>query len=91
MNTCSKFNIQTVPVLHIGAPISIKNAVKLLGAGHYGDVSFDKPEGVVYRVEKNNKFDFAAKWVRHDKEDGVYMRDAIYNHGSEYILHLFNT
>lgn len=31
------------------------------------------PEGLVYRVERNGKVDFLAKWVRPDKEDGTYL------------------
>lgn len=72
-------NIASVPLLHIGQPISIKNAIKLLGDGHYGNP--DKPEGVVYRCEREGKVDFLAKWVRSDKEDGKYMKDEIWNKG----------
>ena len=69
----------TVPLLHIGQPVSINNTIKLMGKGHYGIT--DKPEGFVYRVEREGKFDFAAKWVRPDKEDGKYMDQEIYNKG----------
>lgn len=72
------YGIPLVPLLHIGQPISIKNAVKLMGKGHYGK---GKPEGVVYRVEREGKVDFLAKWVRADKEDGKYMKEEIYNKG----------
>ena len=58
---CVIHNIATVPLLHIGQPISIKNAIKLMGAGHYGKP--DKPEGFVYRIEREGKVDFLAKWV----------------------------
>ena len=29
-------------------------------------------EGLVYRVEREGKFDFMAKWVRHDYEQLKY-------------------
>jgi len=78
---CSKYSIPTVPLLHIGQAVSIKNAVKLMGSGHYGKP--DKPEGFVCRVEREGKVDFLAKWVRHDKEDGKYLDNIIWNTGSE--------
>lgn len=34
-----------------------------------------KPEGLVYRVERKGKFDFAAKYVRPDHECGIYIID----------------
>jgi hypothetical protein len=76
---CKKYDIPMVPILHIGQPISISNAVKLLGKGHYGNP--EKPEGCVYRVERDNKVDFLAKWVRSDKEDGKYLDNELYNIG----------
>lgn len=79
---CVRESIPMVALLHIGQPVSINQAIKLLGAGHYG--SPDKPEGVVYRMERENKVDFLAKWVRHDKEDGKYMKEDIFNKGFEY-------
>lgn len=78
---CAKFNISTVPLIHIGQPIKIDNALKLMGPGKYGNP--DKPEGVVYRCEREGKVDFLAKYVRADKEDGKYMKDIIYNKGTE--------
>ena len=76
---CSKHGIATVPLLHIGQPIKIENALKLLGDGRYGKA--EKPEGVVYRMEREGKYEFLAKWVRADKEDGKYMKSNIYNIG----------
>lgn len=76
---CAKYSIATVPLLHIGQPVSIKNAIKLLGKGHYGKP--DKPEGFVYRCEREGRVDFLAKWVRADKEDGKYLDLDIWNKG----------
>lgn len=81
---CAIMEVPTVPLLHIGQPITIKSAVKLLGDGHYGKP--EKPEGVVYRVERDGEVDFLAKWVREDKEDGKYLHgDEIYNKGMEWL------
>lgn len=33
------------------------------------------PEGLVYRVEKGDKVQFLAKWVRSDKADGKYLTE----------------
>jgi hypothetical protein len=77
---CYSAGVASVPLLHIGQPCSIKNAEKLLGNGHYGNP--EKPEGLVYRVERDGKVDFLAKWVRHDKEDGKYLDDEIWNTGA---------
>lgn len=79
---CSKHGIPTVPILHIGQPISINNAIKLLGKGHYGNP--EQPEGFVYRLEREGKVEFLAKWVRSDKEDGKYMKQQIWNKGFIY-------
>lgn len=78
---CAKYGISTVPILNVGQPVSIKNAIKLIGFGNYGKP--EKPEGAVWKVEREGRVDFLAKWVRHDKEDGKYMREDIYNIGSE--------
>ena len=78
---CVLNGIAQVTLLHIGQPIPLKHAIKLLDNGHYGNP--EKPEGVVYRMERNYKVDFLAKWVRSDKEDGKYMKDNLWNIGSE--------
>jgi len=77
--TCLHYGISYAPVLHIGLPLSINNAIELLGIGHYGKP--EKPEGCVWRCEREGKVDFLAKWVRSDKEDGKYMDLDIYNIG----------
>lgn len=76
---CYKYNIPTVPLIHIGQPIKIENALKILGNGLYAPC--EKPEGIVYRVERDGKVDFLAKWVRGDKEDGKYLNTETFNEG----------
>ena len=72
--TC-EYNVKTDRVFHL----TIKNALKLLGSGIYGNP--EKPEGVVYRVEREGRVDFLAKFVRSDKEDGKYLDTELWNKG----------
>lgn len=74
----------TPAVIHRGGPLSIEEALRLLGEfGFHG--ALDKVEGAVWRVERNRlanegrggerrcEVDFLAKFVRRDKVDGVYL------------------
>ncbi len=60
-----------------GPPISIENAMKLVQTSRHGAV--DPVEGAVWRVErydlarKRVVVDFLAKFVKHDKQDGLYL------------------
>lgn len=69
-------NFAKPALLHIGQPISVRKAMELHEANHYGA---DEIEGVVYRMERKGKVDFLAKFVRHDKIDGKYMQDDLWN------------
>lgn len=85
---CYFYQIPMVPLIHIGQPISIPNAIKLLGKGNYGNP--EKPEGVVYRCERDGVVDFLAKWVRSDKHDGKFLSDdkEVWNKGTDlYEIH----
>jgi len=53
--------------LWVGPPCSIEHALKCL------DIVCIEAEGVVYRVERNGKFDFIAKYVRPEFETGKYL------------------
>ncbi len=88
INLCYKYNISVVKLLHIGQPISIEKSIKLLGNGFYGKP--EKPEGFVYRVEREGKVDFLAKWVRSDKEDGKYLDKELWNIGYKFCLQMNN-
>ena len=70
------------PIIHKGPPISIDAAMAKLGThGYYGAI--DPAEGAVWRVERNKPtgkkgekvrvVDFLVKYVRPDKEDGIYL------------------
>lgn len=84
---CYKRGIKLVRELHCGEPIYIEDAYEKIKYNAFGG---DKsPEGIVYRCERNGEFDFAAKWVRSDKQDGKYLDKVIYNNGlPNYILDL---
>ena len=73
-----KYDIITPKLLHIGQPITIKDAEKLLGKnGHHGAI--DKAEGAIWRVERKGKVDFLCKYVREGKQDGIYLGEDIVN------------
>lgn len=61
-----------------GSPILVKDAMAVVEAeNHHG--SLEPIEGVVYRVERQGKVDFLAKYVRHDKIDGQFMHEDQWN------------
>ncbi len=63
----------TVPhLLHIGGPFSIEEAMTGLGTlGHHG--ALEETEGAVWRIERNGKIDFLAKYIRRDGKTGQYL------------------
>lgn len=62
----------TAYLIHDGGPISVSEALDLLGPnGRHG--ALEPVEGAVWRVERQGKFDFITKFVRHDKIDGKYL------------------
>lgn len=74
----SEYGFVTPNTVHIGSPLSVKNAMELVGEfGAHG--AQDPVEGVVYRVEYRRgikhprEVNFLAKWVRPDKIDGLYL------------------
>jgi hypothetical protein len=61
-------------VLHAENAISLELALKKLGLhGFHG--ALDKSEGLVYRLECQNRLLILAKYVRHGKIDGLYLSD----------------
>ena len=71
-------------VIHRGEPLSIEAAMKALDTYGFHGAS-DPVEGAVWRVERNELtnpgqnsdrrwiVDFLVKYVRHDKQDGIYL------------------
>lgn len=65
-------DIFTLPTVIGTGPTSIPGAMEALGTfGFYG--ALDPVEGAVWRVERNGRVDFLAKYVRPDKVDGLYL------------------
>jgi hypothetical protein len=69
----SQVGLKYTHVLHDGdAPFGIDEALVALGnSGFHGGL--DKVEGAVWRVEREGRVDFLAKYVRADKQDGKYL------------------
>ena len=80
---CARAGMPTAALLADGPdPAPVAGMMRLLGLGRHGEV--DIPEGVVWRVEREDRVDFLAKFVRADKVDGSYLpevsgRPAIWN------------
>ena len=70
------YTFATPTLIHIGQPISVRRALELHETNNYGA---DETEGVVYRMERKGKVDFLAKFVKHNKVDGKYLKDDIWN------------
>lgn len=70
---CSLAELRSAYLIHDGAePLSIESALALLGPnGQHGSV--EPVEGAVWRVEREGRVDFLAKYVRADKIDGKYL------------------
>lgn len=58
-------------LVHIGQPLSIEKALKKIEVSGHGAV--DEVEGIIYRVERNNRVDFITKFIKHTKVDGKYL------------------
>lgn len=64
---------ETPKLLSMGAPFSIQQAMDAVRVSGHGAI--DPVEGAVWRVERQGKVDFLAKYVRPDKVDGCYLPD----------------
>ena len=66
-------NLPIPQILHEGYNIEVETALVL--QKKFIDKRFytQCPEGLIYRVERNNEFDFMAKWVRKDFKPGIYL------------------
>ena len=83
---CDRFVTPTL--LHRGCAFTVNAAMSELGMyGHHGAI--DPVEGVVWRVERDKQtrknseririVDFLVKYVRPDKEDGLYLKEDVLN------------
>lgn len=72
----------TVPhLVHLGQPVTVDRVMKKLEKSGHGAV--EKPEGAVWRIERDGVVDFLVKYVRPDKTDGLYMKEDKWNSGVE--------
>lgn len=69
------YGLQLPRMLHRGKAIATNELLPTLNTGTEGICSIEKPEGMVYRVERKGIVDFLAKWVRSDFEAGKYIID----------------
>lgn len=65
------FGIVTPKVIHQGGAISIEDVLSKLEPSGHGAI--DPVEGAIWRIERQGKVDFLAKFVRHEKIDGCYL------------------
>lgn len=74
INTIAGTGIPTAPILNEPDPVTVEKADILLGEfGRYG--ATERAEGCVWRLEKHDGSITLAKFVRHDKEPGIYLED----------------
>lgn len=74
-----------VKCVHVGHALDVETGMQFVRDCVRGPIA-NKAEGLVYRVEHLGRFDFLAKWVRHDKVDGCYLPEvsgcpAVWNWG----------
>jgi len=67
------YNLKMPRLLHIGDSISVDELIPILNQKTDSIKSEDNPEGIIFRVERNDNVDFLAKWVRSDFETGKYL------------------
>jgi hypothetical protein len=70
---CAASEIVLPKLLSDGPPMSVAAVKELIATSGHGAV--DPVEGAVWRVEYRGEFDFIAKWVSPDKQDGKYLTD----------------
>jgi hypothetical protein len=70
---CGAAEIVTARVLSDGPPIHVQAILPLIETSGHG--ALEEVEGAVWRVERQGRFDFMAKWVRPNKVDGKYLGD----------------
>jgi hypothetical protein len=78
LKSCILSNFVTAKLISYGPPISITEAYKRAMVSGHG--ATEKVEGVVWRVERENKVEFLAKYVIPEKVDGKYFKgDPVWN------------
>jgi len=67
-----KYGLNMPRLLSEGDPITVNELLPILNLKTKGFESEENPEGIVFRVERKDKVDFLAKWVRSDFPTGIY-------------------
>jgi len=79
---CSLAELTIPHVISDNGSRSIEDCMVAIGTSFHG--ALDPVEGAVWRVEREGKFDFMAKYLRSDKLDGCYLpevsgKEAVWN------------
>jgi len=79
---CASVGLTTPVTIHTGGAYSLARVLEDIKTSGHGAVG--GAEGVVYRVELDGEVRFLAKWVKGDKQDGIYLpevsgKQAIWN------------
>ena len=67
------FGLKTPRIIHKGDSVDVSKLIETLNKKTIEGESEGDPEGMVYRIERNGKVDFLAKWVRSDFQTGQYI------------------
>jgi hypothetical protein len=89
--TVQRCDLYALPIPHClseGPAVSIASILEQLEPSRHGAVGL--AEGAVWRVERDNKFDFMTKFVRHEKLDGALLpqvsgKPAVWNVEADYL------
>lgn len=65
--------VSVARLIHKGAPMKVDGLIQSLYKGTFSTLDGQKPEGLVFRIERKGVFDFMAKWVRPDFVPGRYL------------------
>jgi hypothetical protein len=74
LDVSSKAELRPATIISDGEPLSVQKALIAIAAGGFHG-ALDQVEGCVWRCERKGEFDFIAKYVRHEKQDGKYFTD----------------
>lgn len=71
VEVAAKAELSPAALISDGPPLSVDDAVDAIRDGGFHG-ALEDVEGCVWRCERRGEFDFIAKFVRHEKQDGKY-------------------
>lgn len=77
INRTKAFDFTPPQLISIGDPFSLAAMLACIEVSGHGAI--DEVEGAIWRVERKEKVDFLAKYVRHYKQDGKYFSEVTGN------------